>query len=183
MCKEFKRGSRLYPKPVIYLGELKTLEELVNIRADLKSKNKKVVFTSGVFDLLHIGHKLLLEKAGRLGNVLIVGINSDASVKRLKKEKPGETKPRPHNNQKKRADELCQLPTVDYVVIFKEDTPEKTLEILKPDIHVKGGDWKAENLPETKIVESYGGKVVIINSGSDVSTSSTIMGILKKSKE
>ena len=124
---------------------------------NLKAQNKKVVFTNGCFDILHVGHLRYLNEAKKQGDVLIIGVNSDSSVKRLK----GET--RPINNQFDRAELLCGLKAVDYAVIFEEDTPEELIATLKPSIHVKGGDYKKEDLPETKIVESYGGEVRILS--------------------
>lgn len=123
----------------------------------LKSQNKKVVFTNGCFDILHVGHLRYLNEAKKQGDVLIVGVNSDASVKRLK----GDT--RPINGENDRAEMLCGLKAVDYTVIFKEDTPERLIEELQPSIHVKGGDYTKDQLPETKIVESYGGEVRILS--------------------
>jgi len=123
----------------------------------LKSQNKKVVFTNGCFDILHVGHLRYLTEAKKQGDVLIVGVNSDDSVKRLK----GDT--RPINGENDRAEMLCGLKPVDYTVIFKEDTPERLIEELQPSIHVKGGDYTKDQLPETKIVESYGGEVRILS--------------------
>lgn len=123
---------------------------------ELKKQNKTVVFTNGCFDILHVGHLRYLNEAKKQGDILIVGVNSDDSVKRLK----GES--RPINNEEDRSEMLCGLKSVDYTVIFEEDTPEEIIGILKPSIHVKGGDYKKDDLPETKIVESYGGEVRIL---------------------
>lgn len=143
-------------------------KQLVEI---LKSQNKKVVFTNGCFDILHVGHLRYLNEAKKQGDVLIIGVNSDASVKRLK----GET--RPINNQFDRAEMLSGLKSVDYTVIFEEDTPEELIAILKPSIHVKGGDYKKEDLPETKIVESYGGEVRILSFVEGKSTTNIVKKI------
>ena len=126
---------------------------------EAKKNGKKVVFTNGCFDRLHAGH---------------VAVNSDASVKRLK----GET--RPINSEYDRAFVLDALKSVDYTVIFEEDTPEELIACLKPSIHVKGGDYKKEDLPETKIVESYGGEVIILNFVEGKSTTNIIEKINKK---
>lgn len=134
----------------------------------LKAQNKKVVFTNGCFDILHVGHLRYLNEAKKQGDVLIIGVNSDSSVKRLK----GET--RPINNQFDRAELLCGLKAVDYAVIFEEDTPEELIATLKPSIHVKGGDYKKEDLPETKIVESYGGEVRILSFVEGKSTTNIV---------
>lgn len=143
-------------------------KQLVEI---LKSQNKKVVFTNGCFDILHVGHLRYLNEAKKQGDVLIIGVNSDASVKRLK----GES--RPINNQFDRAEMLSGLKAVDYTVIFEEDTPEELIAILKPSIHVKGGDYKKEDLPETKIVESYGGEVRILSFVEGKSTTNIVKKI------
>lgn len=143
-------------------------KQLVEI---LKSQNKKVVFTNGCFDILHVGHLRYLNEAKKQGDVLIIGVNSDASVKRLK----GES--RPINNQFDRAEMLSGLKAVDYTVIFEEDTPEELIVTLKPSIHVKGGDYKKEDLPETKIVESYGGEVRILSFVEGKSTTNIVKKI------
>ncbi len=139
-----------------------------------KEQGKKVVFTNGCFDILHVGHISYLENAKKQGDILIVGVNSDASTKRLK----GPT--RPINNENDRACMLSALKSVDYTVIFDEDTPEDLIAYLKPSIHVKGGDYKKEDLPETKIVEAYGGKVVILNFVEGKSTTNIINKINTK---
>ena len=119
-------------------------------------KRKKVVFTNGCFDILHKGHVTYLQKAKKLGDVLVVGINSDASVKRLK------GSDRPVNNEKDPAIVLSALGCVDRVVPFKEDTPEKLIRKIRPDVLVKGGDWKKKDVVGAPFVESYGGAVRLI---------------------
>ena len=141
---------------------------------EAKKNGKKVVFTNGCFDILHAGHVTYLTEAKRQGDILIVGVNSDSSVKRLK----GET--RPINSEYDRAFVLDALKSVDYTVIFEEDTPEELIACLKPSIHGKGGDYKKEDLPETKIVESYGGEVIILNFVEGKSTTNIIEKINKK---
>lgn len=138
---------------------------------ELKKQNKTVVFTNGCFDILHVGHLRYLNEAKKQGDILIVGVNSDASVKRLK----GET--RPINSEQDRSEMLCGLKAVDYTVIFEEDTPMEIIEFLKPSIHVKGGDYKKEDLPETKIVESYGGEVRILSFVQGKSTTNIVKKI------
>ena len=135
---------------------------------ELKKQGKKVVFTNGCFDILHVGHLTYLNEAKRQGDILVVGVNSDSSVKRLK----GES--RPINNEIDRAEMLCGLKAVDYAVIFEEDTPMELIEELKPSIHVKGGDYKKEDLPETEVVERNGGEVRILGFVQGKSTTSTI---------
>lgn len=121
-----------------------------------RAVGRKLVFTNGCFDLLHVGHVDLLERAKALGDVLIVGLNSDESVRRLK----GDS--RPVNNLQARAKVLLALQAVDAVVVFEEDTPVEILEIVRPDIHVKGGDYVADKLPEAETVRRHGGEIVIL---------------------
>jgi glycerol-3-phosphate cytidylyltransferase len=136
-----------------------------------KAQGKKVVFTNGCFDILHVGHLKYLEEAKKQGDILVVGVNSDSSVKRLK----GET--RPINSEIDRAEMLGGLKAVDYTVIFSEDTPVELIEILKPSIHVKGGDYKKEDLPETEVVERNGGEVRILNFVEGKSTTNIVKKI------
>ena len=139
---------------------------------ELQESGKKVVFTNGVFDILHVGHLTYLEEARELGDVLIVGVNSDRSVKTNKGDK------RPINPEKNRAEMLLGLKFVDFTVIFDEKTPENLLSLLKPDIHVKGGDYKQEDLPETEIVEKNGGEVKILSFVDNISTTEIINKII-----
>lgn len=139
-----------------------------------KSENKIIVFTNGVFDIIHSGHIDLLCKAKKEGDILIVGINSDISVKKIKGPK------RPINNEYSRAFVLSNIKPVDHVIIFKETTPEKIISIIKPNIHVKGGDYNPRNMPETKIVEKYGGKVKILPLNKNYSVSNLITKIIKE---
>jgi len=156
------------------MGKILTLEQAKKICAGLKAEGKQVVFTNGVFDLLHAGHISLLSKAKALGIILFVGMNSDSSVKAIKGQE------RPIMDEHVRSGLLCSLPSVDYVVIFSEKTPEKVLSALKPDIHVKGGDWDGKRLPEQKLVESWGGKVKIVESGESISTTKLIAEMKRK---
>jgi rfaE bifunctional protein nucleotidyltransferase chain/domain len=133
-----------------------------------RKEGKKIVFTNGCFDIIHAGHVDYLEKAKSLGDFLVVGLNSDESVKRLK------GKDRPVNPQEQRKKVLSALKPVDLVVIFEEDTPERLIKEIKPDILVKGGDWKIENIVGSDFVKSYGGKVLTIDFVYDTSTSKII---------
>ncbi len=138
-----------------------TREKKVLTREELAEKlaargDKKVVFTNGCFDVLHIGHLRCLQAARSLGDMLVIGLNTDESVRALK----GPS--RPLNNQASRAEMLSGFDCVDYVVLFGEATASETIELLKPDVYCKGGDYDAEKIPETPIVRSYGGRVVII---------------------
>lgn len=133
-----------------------SLAELKAIVQDQKAAGKKVVFTNGIYDFIHPGHAALLEKAKTLGDVLIVGLNSDASTKRIKGPE------RPINPQEDRCYILSALRSVDYVSLFEEDTASAMIEALKPDIYCKGGDYTIEAMPETKVIQAYGGHIEII---------------------
>ena len=159
-----------------FKDNLLTVEEMRKEIVKLQKDGKKVVFTNGVFDILHIGHLTYLEEAGNLWDILVVGVNSDASVKVNKGDK------RPINSEKNRAYVLLGTKFVNYAVIFDEKTPEKLLDILKPDVHVKGGDYKKEDLPETKIVEGNGGEVKILSFVDNVSTTQIINKIIEAYK-
>ena len=135
---------------------------------DIREQGKKIVFTNGCFDILHVGHVRYLTAAKKFGDVLIVGLNTDASVKKLK----GDS--RPVNNEKDRAEVLLGLKAVDYVVFFGEQKAENLLSEIKPDIYVKGGDYTLETLPEAKIVQSYGGQVEFIQLVEGKSTTNII---------
>lgn len=132
-----------------------TIEQIVKKLSQLRLHNKKIVFTNGVFDILHQGHIYSLSQAAKEADFLIVGLNSDSSVKRLK----GET--RPINNQDSRALLLASLVMVDAVVIFEEDTPLEMIKSIMPDVLVKGGDYTIEQIAGAKEVIANGGKVVI----------------------
>jgi len=132
-----------------------TQEEAVRRVAQWRLLNKKIVFTNGVFDILHQGHIFSLSQAAREGDMLIIGLNADASVKRLK----GDS--RPVNNQESRALVLASLVMVDAVVLFEEDTPIELIKSLMPDVLVKGGDYTVEQIAGAKEVIANGGQVVI----------------------
>ncbi|MGL5512007.1 MAG: D-glycero-beta-D-manno-heptose 1-phosphate adenylyltransferase [Sporomusa sp.] len=130
--------------------------DLGTIIANLKAAGKTIVFTNGCFDILHVGHVRYLNGARALGDCLIVGLNSDQSVRSLK----GST--RPINSQDDRAEILSALRAVDYIVIFPEKTAEDIVTEIKPAIYVKGGDYNVKDLPESRVVEAYGGRVVLL---------------------
>lgn len=133
-----------------------------------RAAGRKIVFTNGCFDVLHAGHVDLLEEARSRGDVLVVGLNSDASVRRLK----GAT--RPINDQAARAKVLGALACVDAVTIFEEDTPDATIEIVRPHRHIKGGDYRADDLPEAATVKKHGGTVEIVPLREGFSTTGTL---------
>lgn len=132
---------------------------------------RKIVFTNGVFDILHHGHLDYLAKAASLGNVLVLGLNSDASVKRLKGDE------RPLNNQNDRAFQLACLLFVDVVCVFEEDTPKDLIEAVKPDVLAKGGDYTIETIVGADFVLANGGQVEVIPFVSGYSTTSLIARI------
>jgi len=152
-------------------------EELLVIRKKLKEENKKVVFTNGCFDILHAGHVDYLIKAKNLGDILIVGINSDSSVKLIKGEK------RPIIPQQERAALIASLKPVDYVTFFDEPTPKELITYLIPDFLVKGADWSIDNVVGRDVVEANGGEVKTIRFVNDQSTSKIIKLILERFKE
>ena len=151
---------------------IKSIDEILNIRKKLKESGKKVVFTNGVFDILHAGHVDYLAKARQCGDALILALNSDASVKRIKGEK------KPIVPQIERAFVLSNLKSVDYVTLFEEDTPQKIIDILVPDILVKGADWSIDKIVGRETVEKNGGEVKRIEFVSQQSTTNIIKKIL-----
>lgn len=130
------------------------LSRLGTLARRLHAARKKIVFTNGTFDLLHLGHVTYLEKARALGQVLVVGVNSDRSVKSYKDPS------RPLNHEKDRVRVLSALACVDYAVIFNDPTPIRLIEMLKPKVLVKGADWEKSQIAGAREVESWGGKVV-----------------------
>ena len=143
-------------------------ERIEEYAAILRAAGMRVVFTNGCFDILHAGHVRYLAAARSLGDVLILGLNSDASVRRLK----GET--RPVNTEADRAEVVGALKSVDAVVIFGEDTAEELIAKVRPAVYAKGGDYTRETLPEARIVERYGGEVAFIPLVAGKSTTSII---------
>ncbi|MBS3099190.1 D-glycero-beta-D-manno-heptose 1-phosphate adenylyltransferase [Candidatus Pacearchaeota archaeon] len=163
MAKIFEKESKIC-----------SLEELKKIVDDLKKKNKKIVWTNGCFDLLHVGHTRYLKEAKKLGDTLIVGLNSDASVKKLKGED------RPIQTETERAEILSSLEFIDYVTIFPETTPTRYIGELKPHVYVKGGDYSVEQLrkhEEGKIIEEQGGEIIIVPLENSTSTSKILESI------
>lgn len=155
--------------PFIRISEkLKTVEELKSLVEFRRKKRQKMVFTNGCFDILHAGHVDYLEKARTLGDFLVVGVNSDLSVKKIKGPE------RPINNEVFRVKTLSGLECVDYIILFDEETPEMLIKELKPDILVKGADWEEEKIVGASFVKSYGGKVVRIEFNYDISTTKII---------
>jgi D-beta-D-heptose 7-phosphate kinase/D-beta-D-heptose 1-phosphate adenosyltransferase len=155
-------------------GKVKRREELRAILEGMKKEGKRIVFTNGCFDLLHVGHVRYLEEAKALGDILVVGMNSDRSVRDLKGPE------RPVLPEEERAEILSGLGCVDYVTIFEEADPFQVISSLKPNILVKGGDWTRETTVGREVVEESGGEVVILPFVQGSSTSNLIQTILKR---
>jgi rfaE bifunctional protein nucleotidyltransferase chain/domain len=154
-------------------GKIRSLGQLKKITAALKKAGKKIVFTNGCFDILHYGHVKYLEDAKNKGDCLVVAVNSDGSVKKINGRNG------PLVSQKYRQRVLAGLGCVDFVVLFGEETPLKTIIALKPDVLVKGGDWKEEDIVGSDFVKSRGGKVFSIGFVKGFSTSALIKKIKK----
>jgi D-glycero-beta-D-manno-heptose 1-phosphate adenylyltransferase len=151
-----------------------TLDALLALRARWRTEGKTVVWTNGCFDLLHVGHVRGFQEARRLGDVLVVGVNSDASVRKLKG--PG----RPIVPAVERAEVLAALGCVDRVLVFEEDTPEEVLSRLQPDVHCKGADYAPPStrpIPEAEVVRSYGGRIAFLTFTPGVSTTDIVRRI------
>ena len=158
------------------LKKVLSLEELTPIREHFRAKGKTVVLTNGHFDVLHVGHIDCLQRAKALGDVLVVGLNSDASTRLLKGQK------RPIVPQEERAQLLAALQCVDYVIIFEERTVERLITVLRPEVYVKGGDWAIEDLPEAKVLAEYGVHVEFLPQVPSRSTTDIIETILIRYK-
>ncbi len=156
------------------MGKIITKQEAIELSNKIKQDGKVLVFTNGCFDILHIGHVRYLKQSKACGDFLMIGLNSDSSVKRLK----GET--RPINNQNDRAELLSELNFVDYVVIFDENSPSNLLKEIKPDIFTKGADYTLDTLPEKDAVKEYNGKIAFIDLVEGKSTTSIIKSIQNK---
>jgi D-beta-D-heptose 7-phosphate kinase/D-beta-D-heptose 1-phosphate adenosyltransferase len=151
-------------------SKVKTQAQIKKISKALKKDDKKVAFTNGCFDILHYGHIKYLEEAKQMADVLVVGLNSDSSVRKIK------GAARPINSEFTRARVLSALSFVDYVTVFRDETPIKVIELIKPDVLIKGGDWKISNIVGSGFVKAYGGKVVAIPYLKGYSTT----GLIKK---
>lgn len=154
-------------------SKIKSLSGLARLVSSLKARGKKLVFTNGCFDLLHSGHAQYLEAAKAKGDVLVVAVNSDASVKKLK----GRGRPIVHETDRARL--IAALESVDYVVIFTQDTPLEVIRALKPDILVKGADWEAGQIAGADFVTNRGGKVSRIKLLKGRSTTNLIKKIVE----
>lgn len=158
------------------LAKIKTTTELSPLLSLLRATGQQIVFTNGCFDLIHPGHTRYLATARALGDILVVAINSDASVRSIKGEK------RPINSQQDRAETLAALESVDFVTIFDEPDPYRVIAALQPDVLVKGGDWPIEKIIGRDIVEARGGRVVNVPFVEGASTTGIIDKILRTYK-
>jgi rfaE bifunctional protein nucleotidyltransferase chain/domain len=154
--------------------KLKSLEIIKNEINALQQQGKKIVFTNGCFDILHAGHVDIFQQARNLGDALVVAVNSDISIKKIKGEK------RPVVPQAQRMQVLAALEAIDYVVIFEEENPLKIIKEIQPDILVKGGDWPVETIVGREIVEKKGGKVLSIPLMEGISTTNIIEEVKKR---
>lgn len=146
-------------------------QKLLSLIQKLKTEGKSIIFTNGCFDILHSGHIDYLKKTKELGDILIIGINSDESIKKIKQQN------RPINKLLDRMIVLNSIKYVDYVVPFNEETPENLIKIIKPDVLTKGGDWNKKDVVGSAFVKSYGGRTVIIPYIKGKSTTNTIKRI------
>lgn len=153
--------------------KIKTKESLQNFLAECNAQQRKVVFTNGCFDILHRGHVEYLSHARDLGDVLVLGLNTDSSVKRL-----GKSPDRPINSEETRATILASLECINAVILFDEDTPYDLIKFVQPDVLVKGDDYKAEDIVGYDIVTAKGGKVITIPMVKGFSTT----GLIEKLK-
>lgn len=151
-----------------------SIEKLQEILSKRQEEGLKIVFTNGCFDILHVGHARYLAAARGKGDLLVVGLNSDDSVRKLKGSK------RPFVAEEERAEVLSYLEMVDYIVIFDEITAGNVISTLKPHIYVKGGDYHIENLPEVKFVKEYGGTIEFIPVIEGASTTNIVERILER---
>jgi D-beta-D-heptose 7-phosphate kinase/D-beta-D-heptose 1-phosphate adenosyltransferase len=153
--------------------KIRNLNSLKKTIISLRNKGKKIVFTNGCFDILHYGHVRYLEDAKRKGDILIVAVNSDTSVRRIKGNK------RPIVNEEDRLSLVAALESVDYVTIFEEDTPLKVIKALRPDVLIKGADWNRKSIVGSGLVSTYGGKVLTVRMVKNRSTTNLIKKIAK----
>lgn len=149
-------------------SKITTVEALLPLCADARRRGKTIAFANGCFDLLHVGHTRYLQAARAEGDLLIVAVNADASVRKLK------GPDRPLQNEQDRALLVASLHSVDWVVVFTEDTVEHLLLALKPDVQCKGTDYTVDTVPEREVVKSYGGRVAIVGDPKDHNTSTLL---------
>jgi D-beta-D-heptose 7-phosphate kinase/D-beta-D-heptose 1-phosphate adenosyltransferase len=157
--------------------KIKTLDEILRIRAAFRAEGKKLVFTNGCFDILHVGHVRYLNRARLLGDALLVAINTDRSVREIK------GPDRPFIPEDERAEVLAALGSVDFVMMFDEATPQRVIEMILPDVLVKGADWGPTEIVGRETVEKSGGLVMSIELVPGASTSSIIRRVVERCRE
>jgi len=162
------------PEIPVAVSKILALDALARKVEAHRRRGKRIVFTNGCFDLLHVGHVRYLRQAKALGDVLIVAVNSDRSVRRLKGQD------RPIQNEQDRLEILASLESVDYLTLFDEDTPLAVIERLQPDVLVKGGDWPPDRIVGRQVVEKRGGKVVVIPYVAGASTTDLVRKIRRR---
>jgi len=145
-----------------------TETELLRVAADERAHGKSIAFANGVFDVLHVGHLRYLQDASRQADLLIVGVNSDESVRAIKGEG------RPVTNEHERAELVSAIRGVAYVTIFRDSSPARLIAVLKPDVHCKGTDYTADSVPEREVVLAYGGRIAICGDAKDHSTTAIL---------
>ena len=155
-------------------SKIVNLKELKKILTIKRKEKKKVAFTNGCFDILHYGHVKYLTQAKKMADILVVGVNTDSSVKKIKGKK------RPINPLKHRMEVLAGLEAIDYLISFKETTPYRLIKEIKPDVLIKGGDWKPNEIVGKDIVEAYRGKVITLPYIKGVSTTNLIRKIVQR---
>ena len=155
------------------IAKIKTIQELLPLLAILRAAGRKIVFTNGCFDIIHTGHTRYLAIARSFGDILVVAVNSDASVRAIKGDK------RPINSHAERAETLAALESVDFVTVFEDLDPHRIISALQPDVLVKGGDWPIEKIIGRDVVEARGGKVVNVPYVEGASTTGIIEKILR----
>jgi D-beta-D-heptose 7-phosphate kinase/D-beta-D-heptose 1-phosphate adenosyltransferase len=155
------------------IAKIKTIRELQPLLTILRAAGRKIVFTNGCFDIIHTGHTRYLAIARSFGDILVVAVNSDSSVRTIKGEK------RPISSQAERAETLAALESVDFVTIFDEPDPHRVISALQPDVLVKGGDWPIEKIIGRDVVEARGGKVVNVPYVEGASTTGIIERIVR----
>jgi rfaE bifunctional protein nucleotidyltransferase chain/domain len=159
------------------MGEVVSLAESERVCAEARGAGRRIVLTNGYFDLLHVGHLRYLQQARALGDLLIVGVNADATARRAKDPR------RPIVPEDERAELLAGLACVDYVVIFTEDTAEALVVRLSPDVYTKGADYSVANLPEANVVRAYGGRVELLPFHESRSTTNIVDTILDRYRQ
>ena len=156
------------------VGKIKTLDQILKVRAGYRERGSKVVFTNGCFDILHVGHVRYLNQARSLGDALIVGINSDSSVRELK------GGGRPLVPEMERAEVVAALAGVDHVFVFQDLTPQRVIDAIVPDVLVKGSDWDLANIVGRETVENAGGAVLNVPLVEGSSTTEIVMRVLDR---